>query len=151
MEVRELHIPSLIKLQELYDLQQRSYQVEASVLGFTQLPPLQESFEELRHTKHKIFVLQEKAKYIAVIFLEKKEIDFVIAKLFVDPNDFRRGLATTLLQHVIKLHPTTKFYVTAATENRAAIRLYENLDFKQESTIKTKEGIELTSFVYSPT
>lgn len=112
------------QLEQLYELRQRAYRIEAQVLGVDSLPPLQRSLSEL---------LQEADTHIGIYYVSElvAALSFDscwINSLVVHPNYFRQGLASQLLAHVLSQGGERK--VTTGADNLPAIGLYEKYGFR---------------------
>jgi ribosomal protein S18 acetylase RimI-like enzyme len=150
MEIRKLNFASLLKLQEILDLQQKSYAIEANILGIQFLPPQQESLRDLQNTREEIFAMLDCNQYVGALFLENLADGKSINKLFVDPNYFRKGIGSKLVDYVIKLYPTQKFRVSTGENNKPALRLYDEFDFVLTDTKDLGEGLKLVTLERSP-
>jgi ribosomal protein S18 acetylase RimI-like enzyme len=150
MEIRKLNFASLQKLQEVLDLQQKAYAVEANVLGVQFLPPQQESLRDLQNTHEEIFAMLDCNQYVGALFLEKMDDGLSINKLFVDPNYFRKGIGSKLVEYVVKLYPTQKFRVSTGEANKPALRLYDEFDFSLIDTKDLGEGLKLVTLERTP-
>ncbi len=56
----------------------------------------------------------------------------MICSFVVDPEHFRKGVASSLLDHVLTKRDWTKAVVETGADNLPAIRLYEKFGFKEE-------------------
>ncbi|WP_233134479.1 N-acetyltransferase [Geobacillus sp. 46C-IIa] len=61
---------------------------------------------------------------------------------------FRQGIASALLDFVIKQEPSVREIIaTTGSRNAPAVRFYERHGFYATERIQTREEIELTTFV----
>lgn len=71
-----------------------------------------------------------------------------LCRLMVDPDCFRQGIASALLDFVIKQEPSiSEIVVTTGSGNAPAIRFYKHHGFRAIERIETPERIELTKLV----
>ena len=83
------------------------------------------------------------------ISFEREGCIVTICRMMVHPNFFRRGIASSLLQHILmeqELNGATRFIVSTGTENLPAIRLYESFGFIVRRVFTVPPGISLTTF-----
>ncbi|WP_223812074.1 N-acetyltransferase [Geobacillus sp. 46C-IIa] len=71
-----------------------------------------------------------------------------LCRLVVDLDWFRQGIASALLDFVIKQEPSVREIIaTTGSRNAPAVRFYERHGFYATERIQTREEIELTTFV----
>ncbi|MBK7030261.1 MAG: GNAT family N-acetyltransferase [Bacteroidales bacterium] len=112
-------------------LQRESYQIEADLIGFQEIPPLVESIEELLACEEFFIIIGSKDDVKGLIALEMNLPDsLTISRLCVSPKYFRQGIAGTLVRWVLSSYPDIKIVnVSTGAENIPAIRFYENMGF----------------------
>ncbi|MBM7840015.1 ribosomal protein S18 acetylase RimI-like enzyme [Alkalihalobacillus xiaoxiensis] len=129
--------------EQIYQLQRKSYQVEAELIQFECLRPLVETIEQLRSTEEIFFSYVVKGQIIGAISIERNKTTIDICRLMVDPSYFRRGIARQLLQHIESSTPSIYHYsVSTGAANKPAIKLYESVGFCKQS-FELKEGLLL--------
>ena len=65
-----------------------------------------------------------------------------LQSLVVDPNHFRKGIATKLINKVFDSYPSTTYTVETGNSNIPAKKLYESLGFKKCKVWIAEFGIE---------
>jgi ribosomal protein S18 acetylase RimI-like enzyme len=130
----------------LHELQLKAYRREADLIGFSRLPPLSESLEDLLSSPDEVFVLMRGTAVGGAVFFSKDARSVLIHKLIVDPAFFRQGIARTLLGHLLAVHNGHCVTVTTATRNLPAIKLYEAFGFRAIIVKTVEDGLELTLF-----
>ena len=117
--------------QNVWNLQQVSYQEEAKLIDFKNIPYLLESIEDLRKAKESFLGFFKEENLIGMLAYEKAKNNLEINRLVVHPIAFRQGIASNLLTHLLT-HEThsTNFQVNTAKANFPAIRLYQKFDFE---------------------
>ncbi|OIU71979.1 GNAT family N-acetyltransferase [Rossellomorea aquimaris] len=132
---------------EVLALQYESYQVEADIIGYGELPPLKDDVISLQNSGERFFGFYEKDQLCgAVSFkLEKNIVD--IHRLMVHPRHFRKGISKALLHHLEgEFKGMDAIVVSTGTKNRPAIHLYKNAGFKEVEEQEITEGLRITTF-----
>ncbi|KRE91328.1 hypothetical protein ASG89_34260 [Paenibacillus sp. Soil766] len=137
----------------LLALQIASYRVEAELIGFDDIPPLKDGIQSIREAKeifYGFFVDDHEGRSLAgAISFEREGCIVTICRMMVHPNFFRRGIASSLLQHIMKeqeLAGVARFIVSTGTANLPAIRLYEGYGFIRKRVFTVPPGVSLTTF-----
>jgi ribosomal protein S18 acetylase RimI-like enzyme len=86
--------------------------------------------------------LYEKKELLGVIEIAQKLNSVHLQSLVVDPNHFRKGIATKLINKVFDLYPSTTYTVETGNSNIPAKKLYESLGFKKYKVWIAEFGIE---------
>lgn len=132
----------------IFQLQIRSYKVEAALIGSDLLPPLKETFEQFQNSKECIYGLFDVEQELkGAIFIEDDSL-FVINKLVIEPNSFRKGYAQRLISFVLERFSDRSIKVSTASKNIPARNLYEKNGFTLQSEWKTKEGIQIVNYSF---
>jgi|GEM_PF-6076373 len=90
MLIRTLNKSNSAELAKVFEVQVRSYRVEAALLGVTSLPPLEETLEDLKESSDEAYVAVKQNAVVGALFLEKSKTEVLISKLIVDPHFFAR-------------------------------------------------------------
>ncbi|MEK0158870.1 GNAT family N-acetyltransferase [Pseudoalteromonas piscicida] len=127
---------------EIFNVFQRSYKIEAELIGASYFPPLSRTIEDIcGATSHfyGYFENQNLAAVIEIVLINKTlEID----SLTVDPNYFRKGIAGKLLHFALTEFDAAKVIVETATANAPAIKLYNKHGFVEYKRWLSAHGIE---------
>jgi ribosomal protein S18 acetylase RimI-like enzyme len=135
------------KHHEIYELFQKSYQVEADLVGVTSFPPLLWTPGVIQKKAGEFFGVYLDQKLVACIHLRKESDDeLLIGSLVVDPACFRKGLASQLIQFSMDKFPESLFYVETAAVNIPAISLYEKFGFRLIKTYMAELNVEKVRF-----
>ncbi|MFJ3174287.1 GNAT family N-acetyltransferase [Streptomyces roseus] len=126
----------------------RAYTVEAELIGFDGIPPLRESLEEMRVQPLRWLGATVEGEIAAFVAWQVMAEELIcIARVCVDPRWFRRGLASTLLRHLLAdLAPPHDALVSTGADNHPAVALYERLGFRHVDTIEPAPGVRLARF-----
>ncbi len=132
--------------QQIYTVFQRSYKIEAALIGVDHFPPLSRSVNDIENADSCFYGFFENDKLAAVIEITieasavQKHLD--ICSLTVDPAFFRKGIAGKLLQYVMGIEDISHFTVETAVVNLPAIRLYQKHGFVEFKRWTPNHGIE---------
>lgn len=127
----------------------RSYAVEAEIIGFDGIPALRESLEDMRAEPLRWLGIGDPATELPVAFVAYAvEADGTvdIDRLCVDPGWFRKGLARTLLTHLLDTHPDADVIVSTGAANAPAVTLYTGMGFTPAGTSSPAPGLEMAHF-----
>ena len=80
---------------------QRSYQIEALILEADNFPPLKRTLEQYINTDTEFYGFWQEQTLAAVIELRFSRQSIHVQSLVVDPDFFRHGIATKLMNHVL--------------------------------------------------
>ena len=118
-------------LQEILDLQYLAYQSEAALFGNKDIPPLQETIEELNEEFNKGIILKmvEDDKIIGSVRAYAKNGTAYIGKLMVHPDHRCKGYGTQLIYEIEKCFPDCRFELFTSTRSEDNIRLYQKLGY----------------------
>ncbi len=125
---------------------QRSYQIEALILEADNFPPLKRTLEQYINTDTEFYGFWQEQTLAAVIELRFSRQSIHVQSLVVDPDFFRHGIATKLMNHVLTNFESILYTVETGTANDPAIKLYEKLGFKQIRQYIAGQGITKTCF-----
>ena len=142
LSVREPRIAA-----QLYVLMQAAYTVEAQLLQDDDFPPLRRTLQKLRTAQSRFLGIGDKEQLHAAIELVALRDEVYIDALVVAPAQFRKGLGTALLEHVLNLYPGKTFIVQTGKANTPAVKLYHKAGFTIESATTTPAGLELVCLV----
>lgn len=126
----------------IWQVFQRSYQIEADLIGVKEFPPLKRTIVDLQSSSNDFYGYFKKEVLTAVIEIDQKEEELEICSLVVDPNYFRQGIAGQLIDFVLKTFNPKRSTVETALVNIPAISLYKSKGFVEESYWMTSFQIE---------
>lgn len=132
---------------EVLSVQLPAYKVEAALIGFTELPPLKETIEELQQSVETFYGFYTNGELNGVISLKIDDNVLDIYRLVVHPKHFRKGIAQKLLAFVqIHENKFEEVIVATASSNRPAILFYLKNGFTEVAEVKTIEGLVIKKF-----
>lgn len=135
----------------ILNLQAAAYLVEAEWIGFREVPPLYDSIPSLQASGESFVGYYDKAETLlgAVSFAIQGE-KMKVCRMMVDPDHFRKGIASKLLSKVLEYPGSHKeFVVFTGTANIPATKLYVKHGFRPFQTQEIAQGICLTGLVRS--
>jgi ribosomal protein S18 acetylase RimI-like enzyme len=146
--IREIDIAVSEWAEAVLRLQLRSYAVEAKLIGFAHLPPLQDTVATLQQCGERFFGYMKREQLAGAISYERTEKTVQICRLMVDPDFFRQGLASALIEFVChKERDANEIVVTTGSANMPALRLYQRHGFREVEQMRMPEGVSLTKLV----
>lgn len=128
LEHREEHVA-----EQIWHLQHAAYRVEAELIGTANLPPLQQTVDDIRRLPETFYgILEEECELMAAISVEVEGKTVTICRVMVHPSRFRRGYARRLIAFAEAAHGDADgFRVSAAVNNTPAVRLYESMGYRR--------------------
>ena len=103
--------------------------IEAELIGYPDLPPLHETLAGLQATAEEVWLCWDGDALVGVVGLEHGEDEMVIARLFVAPATFRRGVGSALVEHALARARGRRVRVGTGARNAPALGLYERHGF----------------------
>jgi ribosomal protein S18 acetylase RimI-like enzyme len=147
IEVRPLDLGDRATLEAIVRVQRASYRVEAELIGFDDLPPLRETPEDLAAVQESFLGAFEGERLLGAVAFRRHPTWLDIYRLVVDPDAFRRGVATRLLDALDALHADAGWTTVATGEaNRPAVALYEQRGFRPVGRSSVAPGIWIVRF-----
>lgn len=125
---------------------QVSYAVEAKLLKAVDFPPLKRELELFVSSTNDFFGYFEQDVLAAVVEIAHRDSCTHIQSLVVAPAFFRRGIAATMLEFILKSFDTNVFMVETGAANLPAIQLYKKFGFTEVLQWDTSFGIRKVRF-----
>jgi ribosomal protein S18 acetylase RimI-like enzyme len=132
---------------QIYDVFQASYQIEANLVGSSDFPPLRRKASHIQSSKTQFLGEWIGAELASVVEFSLSGDDLSIDSLVVHPQYFRRGLASQLMQAVLKRERWQRANVETAAANSPALDLYRKFGFTESTRWLTADGIEKVGLV----
>lgn len=145
--IKRIDISQSAAAVEVLRVQLVAYKVEAELIGFAELPPLKETIKELQRSEETFYGFYVNEQLNGVVSLKIEDNVMDIYRLFVHPEQFRKGIARKLL---IFIQDSEKGFeeitVSTAAGNQPAIHFYVKSGFSVISEVKTVEGLAIKQF-----
>jgi ribosomal protein S18 acetylase RimI-like enzyme len=133
--------------ERLLAIQHAAYAVEAELIGFDGIPPLQEDLAGLmRSTEHWLGRYDGSTLVGAVAYEFPDDDTIEIARLIVDPAHARRGHGKALLDHLDQAEPRPVSLVSTGSANAPAVNLYKSRGYTETGQVEVAPGIYVTQF-----
>ncbi|MGG1520022.1 GNAT family N-acetyltransferase [Paenibacillus oryzisoli] len=157
MTIQRLHLQTNEEILRLLSLQLASYRVEAEIIGFDDIPPLKDGIPSIREalaTETFYGYLskvpgQQEPTLAGAISISRDSCVVTICRLMVHPDFFRRGIASSLIAHIVEEQEqlgAARFIVSTGSANLPAIELYERFGFVVRRVFTVPPGVSLTTF-----
>jgi len=129
-------------------LQHAAYTVEADLIGFDGIPPLQESLEELMSAPLTWIGIRDEGGGLAGALGYTSEDQVVdIDRLVVAPERFRSGCGSALIG---ALDPGSTVTVSTGSANTPAHSFYSSLGFTKAREEQVVPGLKIAHFTREP-
>jgi ribosomal protein S18 acetylase RimI-like enzyme len=133
------------------DVQHAAYAIEADLIGYPQLPPAHETVASLQDCGEELWLCEEDGELLGAVGLEHvSEEELLIARLFVAPSAFRRGVGTALVSQALAQARGRRVRVGTGAANLPALALYERLGFRRAAEREPAPGVRYVDLVRDP-
>lgn len=129
---------------------QLSYAVEAELLGVQDFYPLKRTVADLQTAESRFYGARVGRRLVGVLELAPPHSGTAnIDALVVDPQYFRLGTGSALIQYLREQNPSLELTVSTGVLNQPARRLYQNQGFCETHRWTTEDGIAMVSFAWT--
>ncbi|WP_340025777.1 GNAT family N-acetyltransferase [Paenibacillus sp. FSL K6-1096] len=145
----KLNLQDEFTLDDLWSLQHKAYRLEAEMIGFHDIPPLQETREMLSRVKEEFYGCVDDAEELlgAVAVMEESPGKLTVTRMMVSPDHFRQGVAGRLLEYIFDRYAQMEqFIVSTGKLNLPAVKLYNKHGFIPVQSEEVAPGVELLEF-----
>lgn len=132
--------------QEILRVSLASYRVEAELLGVEDFPPLRETVAAVRESEGLFCGTRLEGRLAGVCEVQAEALGQGIARLVVDPEFFRRGVARALMDFVVA-SCRRPLRVQTGAKNLPALGLYRSYGFEVCRERRHPSGIEVVELV----
>ena len=140
--IQLLEHKDLIVAEQILAVQRPSYQIESELINYPNLPPLHENATDIQNSDETFVGYWLDGTLAGVLAYEPEDDGFLIGRMVVHPDFFRRGIGRALLQW-LETAVTSTLYVSTAAKNQPAIRLYQSKGFAIYQHKTLPDGLEL--------
>lgn len=129
---------------QIYTTFQRSYKIEAELIGTQNFPPLSRTVNDIHNSQTLFYGFYDDTQLAGVIELVIINERLEINSLTVDPKHFRKGIADKLIRYALTnfIETASTAIVETAVVNEPAIKLYKKHDFVEFKRWTPEHGIE---------
>jgi GNAT superfamily N-acetyltransferase len=132
---------------EIASLQKLSYQVEAEIIGYSAIPPLHESINDILNSKEIYLAYFEEQQIAGILAYEFKGNFIIISKMMVHPDHFKKGIASNLIEYLFKIYSHAwRARVSTGAKNYPAKKLYQKYGFVKTGERKIDNALTLFTF-----
>lgn len=132
--------------ERLLAIQHAAYAVEAKLIGFDGIPPLQEDLGGLMSSTEHWLGRYDGEVLVGAVAYELTPDSVEISRLIVDPAHARRGHGRALLDHLDQLEPRPISLVSTGSANTPAVSLYKARGYTDIGQVEVAPGIHITQF-----
>ncbi|MEU4291894.1 GNAT family N-acetyltransferase [Kribbella sp. NPDC026596] len=145
--IRPLDLTDQALAERLLTIQHAAYAVEAELIGFDGIPPLQEDLAGLMASTEYWLGRYDGDTLVGAVAYELPDNDTVdISRLIVDPAHARRGHGRALLDHLDQLEPRPISVVSTGSANTPAVSLYKSRGYSEIGQVEIAAGIHIAQF-----
>lgn len=146
--IKDIDITNKLIAEDVLKIQIPSYQIEAEIIGYSDIPPLKDTIPALMNCGETFFGYYIDEELCGVLSLKADLDEIDIHRLMVHPKHFRKGIAKKLLNHIESNAEGTKtLIVSTGSKNMPAIHFYEKFGFVKIGETIINEQLSLTSFL----
>ena len=136
--------------QQIFNVFQRSYAVEARFIGVDDFPPLARLASAIEQADTAFYGFFDGHQLAGVIEITWDKQCLDIDSLTVDPDHFKKGIAGKLIRFVLDEFAYTQAAVETAVANTPAINLYKKYGFAEVRRFTPAHGIEKLAMLMKP-
>ena len=125
---------------------QLSYSVEARILNTENFPPLKRSIKNIQESNNNFFISEIEDVVNGVIEIDEELESIHIQSLVVLPSEFRKGIASKMLDFILDLYKKNKITVETGVDNIPAVNLYLRFKFNEIFQWDTDHGVRKIRF-----
>lgn len=117
--------------QEILELQKLAFALEARRYNNFDIPPLQQTIEELENQfrDHVILKAVSNGRIIGTVRAHEKDDTCFIGRLAVHPDVQNNGIGTALMEYIEGCFMSRRYELFAGSKSDNVIRLYEKLGY----------------------
>lgn len=145
--IKKLNLKNIDTARDVLELQRASYKIEADIIGFYEIPPLNDTIDSLKECNEVFYgyYISDVLAGIISYKIHKNILD--IHKVAVHPNFFRMGIADKLVNFIEQLkNNINKVVVCTGKKNIPDVNLYLKKGYKKTKDIEISTGIYIVEF-----
>lgn len=129
-----------------------AYRVEARLMNFDGIPPLQDTLESIQASAETFLGYFDADDDLAgFLSFEQEQAGYTICRLVVHPDHFRKGIGKALLHHFMsEVGKLQKVAVSTGATNEPALNLYKAFGFQQVGVLEIAPGVHLALLESNP-
>lgn len=147
MQITRLNLADDKTAERILTIQQTAYRIEAEWTGIPEIPPLLDTQEWLIKSGETFYGCYVETMLAGFVSFELKDDRIEICRLGVQPDYFRRGIASALLTCVEAAYPDVpRLVVSTLAANQPARRLYEQCGFTLFNEAEVEPGLMMAYY-----
>lgn len=132
--------------QEIWNIFQASYVIEAKILQAVDFPPLRRTMSQFLNSNSEFYAYYLKQNIAGLIEINNNQEATHIQSLVVYPKYFRQGIGKKLVKFVLDTYKSIIFTVETGAGNHPAIKLYISLGFEEQGQWDTNHKVRKVRF-----
>jgi ribosomal protein S18 acetylase RimI-like enzyme len=132
--------------EDVLKVQIPSYQVEAEIIGYYDIPPLKDTVETIQQCDELFFGYYTDTELCGFISVKIEQNEADIHRLVVHPKHFRKGIAQSLLEFIEGLEGIKTLKVSTGSKNAPAVSFYLKNGFQPVKEVRIDEKLIITLF-----
>jgi ribosomal protein S18 acetylase RimI-like enzyme len=150
MIIKELLNTEEMIATQILQVQKLSYEVEAKIIEFEGIPGLKETIDDVIKSEETFIGMYSEDKIVGVLSFTMDETTIYICRLVVHPSNFKQGIASKLISHLISNYGDSKtIIVHTGTKNSPAINLYKKFHFIESEQFLIEDTLSITRLIRS--
>lgn len=142
--IKKMNVKDPLEAAAIVDLQHKSYQVEAELIGFDGIPPLHDTVESIQASDETFLGFYKENRLAGLLAYKVSNRLLDIHRVAVHPDFFRRGIARELLCYLFEsCADADRAVVSTGLCNTPAVRLYQKLGFQIVGVKEVGTGIQI--------
>lgn len=145
--IKKLNLKDIKTAKHVLRLQRVSYKIEAQLIDFYEIPPLNETIDSLQVCDEIFYGYYINDVLTGIISFKIINNVLDIHRVAIHPTFFRMGIANKLINFIEGLKSNiNKIVLCTGKDNLPAIDLYLKNSYKKTNDIEIKNGIYMTKF-----
>ncbi|WP_433748312.1 GNAT family N-acetyltransferase [Falsibacillus pallidus] len=147
--IKKVNIKDRSIAEQVLPIQLASYQIEADIIQFYDIPPLKETIEDLMNVKEEFLAYYDNGALAGLLSYEEDgPSSITICRMMVHPDFHRKGIASALIEELFALtSDCEQWKVTTGAKNEPAKKLYLKHGFTEEKIFEVVPGLIISSFI----
>ena len=135
-------------LEQMINVQRAAYAVDAELIGTRNIPPLNETIEELEAVHdEEFFGFVMDGELMGFVATMDESPHLRISRMVVDPRFFKNGIGKALVLYVLNHRkPSQPVIVSTGEKNVPARQLYEKFGFLLKRTFEVENGTRIAEY-----
>ncbi|MBP0727336.1 GNAT family N-acetyltransferase [Bacillus sp. RG28] len=148
MTIKELVSNDETIATQIIHVQKLSYQIEAKIIEFEGIPGLKETIDDVIKSEETFIGMYSEDQLVGFLSFTMNDTTIDICKLVVHPSNFKQGIASKLISHLLSNFGDSKtIIVHTGTKNSPAINLYKKFHFIESEQFLIENTLSITRLI----